>query len=218
MGRKQPSVQQLHDLIWVCRRLAAALQGETTILQALDSVLGDAPIGPAHLLQAMKTNLLCDGTVGRGLVSLVPSFVWGAILSGELRGALGDALIAVADRLETEESLGPKGCDALHHYSLAFGRLALQLQLRAPLLQALEAAAESLPAPEVGEILFAAAEGVRAGADLSEALSRVAADLPPSAFEMIRNGEQAGNLPISLSIVSDYLLDEARARKEAKNA
>ncbi len=83
MGRKQLSTHDAGDVIWVCRHLAAALQGDATILQALDTVLPEAPAGLEALLSAMRENLVTEATVGRGLIGDSP-FIWGTILSGEL--------------------------------------------------------------------------------------------------------------------------------------
>jgi type II secretory pathway component PulF len=209
MGRKQLSTHDAGDVIWVCRHLAAALQGDATILQALDTVLPEAPAGPKSLLSAMRENLVTEATVGRGLIGDVPSFIWGTMLSGELYGAPAPALVKLADRLEVERTTGPVKHKQLYAHSLAIGRLGLMLQVRVPILSALEAAAESASVPEVRDALFAARAAVSDGADLSEALCRVAADLPPAAIDMIRDAEKAGRLPEALPVVSDYLLDEA---------
>ena len=215
MGQNQLSGQAVKDVVWVCRHLAAALQGDTTILQALDSISPRAPAGPRALLRAMRDNLVSEATVARGLISRVPSFIWGTILSGELHGAPGPALAKLADRLELEQA-GPSPHDRqLHAYSLALGRLGLMLQVGVPILQALEAAAESTVPPEPRRALLAAREAVQDGADLSEALAPVAADLPPMTIEMIRDGERAGRLAETLSIVADYLLDEAAKARPA---
>ncbi len=216
MGQNQLSAQAAKDVVWVCRRLAAALQGDTTILQALDSISPRAPAGPRALLRAMRDNLVSEATVARGLISRVPAFVWGTILSGELHGAPGPALTKLADRLEAERSLPASHNRLLREYSLAVGRLGLMLQVGVPILQALEAAAESIVVPEPRGALLAAREAVRGGADLSEALAPVAADLPPMTIEMIRDGEQTGRLAETLSIVADYLLDEAAKARPAR--
>jgi len=212
-GRKKrsagPPGPDFGDVIWVCRRLAAALQDGATILHALDSILKEAPAGPKSLLGAMRGNLVTEATVARGLISLVPSFVWGTMLSGELYGAPGPALTKLADRLAAEREVTGPADPVLRDYSFALGRLGLMLQVRVSVLQALESVAESASTADVRETLLAAAEGVRAGADLSDALARVAADLPSDAVEMIRDGERSGRLPDALPIVADYLMDEA---------
>jgi len=224
MSRKQPLVEakagrkersagppgpDFGDVIWVCRRLAAALQDGATILQALDSILKEAPAGPKSLLGAMRGNLVTEATVARGLISLVPSFVWGTMLSGELYGAPGPALTKLADHLAAEQEATGAADPVLRDYSLALGRLGLMLQVRVPILQAMDAVAESAAVSEVREAMLAAREGVGDGADLSDALARVAADLPSDAVEMIRDGERSGRLPDALPIVADYLMDEA---------
>jgi type II secretory pathway component PulF len=108
MGRKQLSTDDAGDVIWVCRHLAAALQDDASILQALDSILLGAPSGPKALLQAMRQNLVSEATVARGLIPLgLPPFVWETILSGELHGAAAPALVKLADRLEAERAAGP---------------------------------------------------------------------------------------------------------------
>jgi len=224
MSRKQPSAEtkpagkgqtesptgaDFGDVIWVCRRLAAALQSDVTILQALDRTVCEAPAGPRSLLSAMRDNLVTEATAGKGLISRVPSFVWGTMLSGELYGALGPALTGLADHLAAEQEATGAADPVLRDYSLALGRLGLMLQVRVPILQAMDAVAESAAVSEVREAMLAAREGVGDGGDLSEALSRVAAEVPPEAIEMIRDGEQAGRLAEALPIVADYLMDEA---------
>ena len=210
MGQKQLSAEDAGDVIWVCRHLAAALQGETTILQALDLLLPTAHSGRKELVAAMRQGLVGEANAARGLIPLgLPSFVWGTILSGELRGDAASGLTRVADRLEIERAAGPAGDKRLHAYSLALGRLGVMLQEWVPVLTALEATADSIPSPEVRDAMFAARDAVREGVDLSQALSRVAAGLPPAAIDMIRDAEKAGRLAETLSIVSDYLQDEA---------
>jgi len=205
------------DTIWVCRRLAAALHQGMTILHALESALTGAPAGPRALLEAMRENLVSEGTAARGLIPLrFPSFIWGTVLSGELCGGPGEALALLADRLEAEQASPAPQDRILHLYSLALGRLGLMRQVGVPMLQALEAAAESVDLSDVRDAIGAAREAVGAGAELSDALERVAAGLPAAAVDMIRDGEESGRLPQTLSVVSDYLLDEA-SRQPARS-
>jgi type II secretory pathway component PulF len=209
MGRKQLSTHDAGDVIWVCRHLAAALQGDATILQALDTVLPEAPAGPKSLLSAMRENLVTEATVGRGLIGDVPSFIWGTILSGELHGALGPALAKLADHLDGERQTAIGADSILRDYSFALGRLGLMLQVRVPLPEALESAAESAALPETRETILAAHDGIRDGADFSEVLSRVTAAIPAGAVDIIRDAEVAGRLSEALPVVADYLMDEA---------
>jgi type II secretory pathway component PulF len=210
MGHKQLSAEDAGDVIWVCRHLAAALQRETTILPALDSLLLATRSGRKELVAAMRQGLIGEANVARGLVPLgLPSFIWGTILSGELRGDAASGLTRVADRLEIERAAGLVRDKRLYAYSLALGRLGVMLQEWVPILSALEAAADSVSSPEVRDAMLAARDAVREGVDLSQALSRIAAGLPPAAIDMIRDAEQAGRLAEALAVVSDYLQDEA---------
>ncbi len=210
MGQKQLSTEDAGDVIWVCRRLAAALQEGATILHALDSLLPTARSGRKELVAAMRQGLVGEGNAALGLIPLgLPSFVWGTILNGERRGATALGLTRVADRLEIERVAGPARDKRLHAYSLALGRLGVMLQEWVPILTALEAAADSIPSPEARDAMLAARDAVREGVELSQALSRVAAGLPTAAIDMIRDAEKAGRLAEVLSVVSDYLQDEA---------
>jgi len=210
MGRKQLSTHDVGDVIWVCRHLAAALQGDVSILQALDGVLPGAPSSPKVLLNAMRQNLVSGDGAARGLIPLgLPSFVWGTIFSGESYGTPGMALTKLANHLEVERQFTAAADPIIRDYSLTLGRLGLMLQVRVPLLEALESASESAAIPEVCETILAAREGIRDGADFSEVLSRVTAAIPSEAVDMIRDAELAGRLAEALPVVADYLMDEA---------
>ncbi len=50
MGQEQLSGSEASDLIWVCRHLADALQGDTTVLRALDAISETAPPRARRLL------------------------------------------------------------------------------------------------------------------------------------------------------------------------
>jgi type II secretory pathway component PulF len=210
MGHKQLSTRDVGDVTWLCRHLAAALQDDATILQALDTLLPRAPSGPKAMLQAMRQGLVSQANAARGLTPLgLPSFVWGTILSGELHGTPGPALTKLADYLDGERQTARGADSTLRDYSCALGRIGLMLQVRVPLLQALESAAESAALPDVREAILAACDGIRDGADLSEVLSRVTAAIPAEAVDIIRDAELAGRLAEALPVVADYLLDEA---------
>ena len=224
MGRKQPSAQDMRALIWVCRRLASALHEEMTLVPALDAISEHAPATSRLLLRALRQGALSRDGMARALIPQgFPAFMWGALLYGELSATVAAAATLLADRLELEQVMAPPEDPALHCYSLFFGRLAMMLQVGVPLAQALEDAAESAAVPEVREILTGVAGAVHNGGDLSEALARAASDLPPMTVQMIRDGEEEEDrLPPALSVVADYLLDEAgqehSTKKEARNA
>jgi len=212
------------DLIWLCRRLASALHGGAKPVSALDAVAAEAPPSLAKTIKAMRGHLASGDCMGRGLAQLgLPSYIWGAIFSGEVCGELEQAATLLADRLELERSLPPPANPRRHSLSLAFGRLGLLLALHAPMLTALEAAAESLPDPKVRSHLLAAREAVTRGADLADALAQLAPDLPPMTLDMIRDAERDGRLPEALPVIADYLLDVAadkpvrRAHKEVRH-
>jgi len=216
MSGKQFSPQDQTDMIWVCRRLAAALQGEERIASALDHLAASAPKGPRRILSAMRDSLHVGKTAADGLLGIgMPSFVFGTMKAGEVGAAVGEAASRLAGRLELEQNAGKPRNQGLLAYSLAFGRLGLMLGLRIPALTAIETAAGSVSGSPAESVLMRAREEVRQGVDLSEALERVGADLPEMTVEMIRDGEQDGRLADALSVVADYLLDEAGAARKA---
>ena len=98
------------------------------------------------------------------------------------------------------------------------------LDLKAPILTALEAAAESLADTNVRSEVLAARSAVRAGADFSDALVECCPNVPDAAIDMIRDAEREGRLSAALPIIADYLLDVAgekparRRKQEARNA
>lgn len=223
-GRGSPSRWEPRDLLWVCRHLAAALQGEQDILRALDALSQHSPARLRGLLAAMRQSYVAGNALARGLIpSGVPSYLWGTMLAGELQRDLPGALNKLAERIETEQLMPLPRDRQLHAYSLALGRLGMMLQVGVPLVQATEAAAESGLLAEVREALMGVSRAVSDGSDLSEALARAAPDLPPMTTEMIRDAEAAGNLSSALPVVADYLLDAAgekapRRGKEAHHA
>jgi type II secretory pathway component PulF len=137
----------------------------------------------------------------------MPGFVWTAVRAGELSANLPLALSRLADWLEVEQC-SPSSPSRLRDYALALGRTGMMLSLGVPILSALEKAAES-PDPELTEMLFAARAVVQEGVSLADALERVIPDLPPLTAEMVRDGEGEGRLDFALSVVADYLFDQA---------
>jgi type II secretory pathway component PulF len=222
MTTKALTPQQMADMIWLCRRLASALQNETPAVSGLESLAREAPPGAKRLAAAMRQHAAIGDCMARGLADLgVPSWVWGTLLSGEQQANPEYALTQVASRLELEQSLGEAADRRLRSFSLAFGRLSVMLALGVPILTGLEAAAEGLPDPHARDAIFAAREAVRQGADLSDALAD--AGLPPMTLDMIRDGEADNRLAEALSVIADYLLDAAqhgsarRPKKEVCN-
>ena len=225
MSHKQLSAQEVTDLIWVCRRLAASLQGGKEIMPAVDALSAQAPPGPGRLLRAMRESFVAGNSLGRGLIPLgYPGFMWGMILAGEVSSIIPEALTRLADRLEAEQAAPEPHNRRLYTYSLAFGRLGLLLKTGVPVLQALEVSADSVPDEDVRGGFLAVRQAVREGAMMSNTFASVTDDLPPTVIEIIADAEGAGRLDDALSIIGDYLLDEAgkkqtrRGRKEASNA
>jgi len=225
MSRKQLSAQDIADLILVCRRLAAALQSGEEIVPALDAISAHAPPGPAHLLHVIRQSFVTGSGLGRGLIPLgFPTFMWLMIEVGEITSMITDALSGLADRLAAEQATSAPRDRRLYAYSLAFGRLGLMLKSGVPVIQAVEAAAESVGDEDVQGAFMAVRDEVREGMLMANAFAKVADDLPPMVIEMIADTEVAGRLDDGVSIISDYLLDEAgekRTRggpKEAHNA
>ena len=216
MPSQSLSPQDQSHMIWVCRRLAAALHGEDTLVSALDRLARSAPKGPRRIASAMRESLRTGKQAADGLLDIgLPWFVFGTIKAGELGAMIGPSVALLADRLELEQQTGRPKNRKLFAYSLALGRMGLMLGMRAPMLTALETAANSVPGSHAQRVLMGARDKVCQGADLSEALKEVKADLPEGTLDMIRDGEKDSRLPEALSVVSDYLLDEAGAARRA---
>ncbi len=210
MSGKQLSHSQTSDIIWLCRRLASALQGEASLLPALDALVKQAPVKLRAFAQAMRKHVRAGAYLAGALRQEgLPSFVWGAVQSGEARAAPAQALNEVADRLELEQGVSAPADRELYAYSLALGRLGMLIRVGVPILIALESAAESVPGSRARDALMVARDAVRQGSDLADALRRAAPELPPGAADIMRDGEQEGRLGEVLPIVADYLLDEA---------
>jgi len=211
MAKQRLSPQGQADLVWFCRRMASALQGNHSVLAALDAILGGAPrglhgrIGEARR-RALGGARLPEAVAGWGL----PRFAWEAVDMGDRAHQLPKVLRHVADRLEAEQ-LAPASADRrLYDYSLAFGRIGLLLLCGVELGEAVACAAESVSPSETSEVLLAAQEAVvNTGLTWSEALARLAPDLPALTVEMIREAEEERRLGDALLVVSDYLLEEA---------
>jgi len=216
MAAKTSARVPVADLIWLCRRLASALQADEPVLSALDSFARKGPPGVARAVQAMRRRVATGDRMGRGLADMgVPAYVWGSLLCAELQGDPLKALTRIADRLELEQSLTGPGDASIHSYALGIGRLAMVLAVGVPVLTALEAAAEGLlDGPR--EALLGAGKLIRDGADLSDALAQTARGLPPLTIEMIRDAERDDRLVEALPVVADYLLDAAQQRSASR--
>jgi type II secretory pathway component PulF len=206
------------DLIWICRRLAARLQEGLTIAPALEAVAAEAPERMRAPLRAMRESMGSGGRLAQELAGHgAPAFVSGAVWRGECAAALDRALTLIADRLEAEQGIKPPRDRGLLAYSLALGRLGMLLVVGAPLVQALEAAAESAGESEAGGALAAARKEMLQGGTLSDALERSAAGLPTLAIDMIRDGESDGRLHEALPIIADYVLDASNQAGPARH-
>ena len=211
MSAEKPRAPDPGDIIWFCRRLASALQGERSLLSALEATMSDAPPGLRAPLRALRQCVRAGGRISAAMREHEwPSFVWATVQHGENRGAVDDALIRVAETLEGERALRPPRDRRLHAYSIAFGRLSAMLETHVPILTALEVAAEAAGRGEPHDVFMAARDAMRGGSTLADALERMSPVLPEMTFEMIREAECGGRLPAALRVVSDYLLDEAQ--------
>jgi type II secretory pathway component PulF len=203
------SPQDRNNVVWFCRRLAAALQGQDSLLVAVATIAtGATPAQRTYL-----TRLRRQVEAGRHLSDAVfpdsqPAYLWGPLRGGENRNDLAPALAGIAERLEAEAAY-PQSPSRLQAYAIALARLGFTLSLGVPILAAMEGAAESVPDAEVTEVLFAVRAAVGEGVGLGDALARLAPDLPPLTADMIRDGEEEGRLDFALSVVSDYLFDQA---------
>lgn len=225
MSAKQLSPRQERDLIWLCRRLAGILHTGVSITRALEVAAQDAPARMRAVLITAREHMGSGVKLADELRNLgAPSYVWGAVLSGERGAALDRALPRVADQLELEQAMPVPRDRRLHTYALALGRLGMMLAVGVPILQALEAAAESVGAGETNSALMEARKAIAQGGTLSGALEQMAAHLPPMTIEIIRDGEDEGRLGEVLPIAADYVADEAGqetirgSKKEISNA
>jgi type II secretory pathway component PulF len=211
MAKQQLSPQDQADLIWVCRRLASVLQDNHSVLAALDAIRADAPRGlHGRIGEARRRTLggarLPEAVDGWGL----PRFAWEAVALGDRAHRLPEVLRHVADRLEAEQVVPASADRRLYDYSLAFGRIGLLLLCGVELREAVAYAAESVSPSETSEVLLAAQEAAtNAGLTWSEAVARLAPDLPALTVEMIHDAEEERRLGRALLVVSDYLLEEA---------
>jgi len=225
MSAEKPRAPDPGDIIWFCRRLASALQGERALLSALEATMGDAPPELQDRLRALWRCVCAGGRISAAMREHGwPSFVWGMVENGERTSALDLALIRVAETLEGERAVRPPRDRRLHAYSIAFGRLSAMLATHVPILTALEVAAEATAGGEPHDVFMAARDAMRGGSTLADALERMSPVLPEMTFEMIGEAECEGRLPAALRVVSDYLLDEAQQpprggrRQEVSNA
>jgi type II secretory pathway component PulF len=213
MVAKPLSARSRSDLTWLCRRLAEPLQDGATLDAALQKIEGKAPDRLRPLIAALRRRLATGGMISKELTQQgAPSYVAETVEWGERRGALDPALFALADHLEWEQAVAA-GDPRLRAYALGFGRLGMLLGVGMPALQALEPVAESLRPSEASEAFAAARKAIADGASVADALQGAARDLPPTTFEMIRDGEDEGRLGEVLPIVADYVLDEAGQKR-----
>jgi type II secretory pathway component PulF len=195
MTAKLLSRQGIGNLVWLCRRLAGALQTGASVPRGLGSAAEEGPPGLQSLLDALRKRVAAGGRMSEELVHQgLPSHAWGAVRYGEAAAALDRALVRLADELDWERAMAAPREGKLHTYSLAFARLGMMLAAGVPAAQALEAAAGSVGACEVRDALVAARKAIAAGDALGNALHRAAPNLPPMTIEMIRDGENDGRL------------------------
>lgn len=88
---------------------------------------------------------------------------------------------------------------------LYFAQLQLPLSCGVPILAALELAREHIPDPTMKANLSSASRKIRAGQTLSRSLQ---GKLPPIAMQIIRTGEETGNLDTALHNLTEYYTDE----------
>jgi len=224
--------QDARILIWLCRRLTGDLQAGASIARALDQAARDAPPKARPLVAAIRKRVAAGGRVSEQLADLrLPSWVWGAVRHGEARGDLACALEPLAAEIEFEQATPAPSNRQLYQYSLAFRRMGMLLTVGVPILEALEAAAESVDDRDVSRSACAVRKAVLDGGAVSDALAGEAPNLPPMTIEMIRDAESDGRLDQALPVVADYLLEAAsekptrrhrppnqRANKEVSNA
>lgn len=206
------------DFIWLCRRLASALHGDTSILCALDSVADDAPPTLAAPLRVMRQSVRAGRRIPDALAKLEwPPFIVGMVHNGDIRNAVETAFTLIADQLEAERAVPAAKDSGLRAYAISLARLGVMVEAGVPVLTALEAAAATDPRSQSHDVLLAARDPVRRGADLAETLASLAPDLPEMTIDMIRDAERDGHLGKALPVIADYLLDaagEAKSRRK----
>jgi type II secretory pathway component PulF len=224
MSPQKTSTETEH-LIWLCRRLSSALQADMPVLEALESVKEEAAAEVRELLKPMRASVAAGKFLSQGLAAAgAPAWVWRSLYAAETWAATTHGLDRIADELEAEASLPRSAASRLGLLGLTLARLGLMFDLKAPILTALEAAAESVTDDDVRCEVLAAGSAVRAGVDLSDALMECCPDLPRAAIDMIRDAERASRLSAALPVIADYLLDVARderprhQKQEASNA
>ena len=208
-ARTEP-VPKTGDIIWLCRRLSSALQADTPLLEALDSVQEGATAEVLAFVKPIRASVTAGKFLSQGLeAARVPAWVWRALYAAETWAATAEGLDRIADELEEEATLPPSAASRLGLLGLTLARVGLMLDLKAPILTALEAAAESLSDPDLRSEVLLVRGAIRGGTDLSEALREHCPDLPDAAIDMIRDAECEGRLSAALPIIADYLLDVA---------
>ena len=208
-GKSIPAPREA-DLIWLCRRLASALHGDTSVLCALDAVAQDAPAALAAPLRAMHQSVRAGRGISDALVRLGwPPFVSGLVRNGESRNAVEAVLLLIADQLEAEQATPTPSDRDLHAYAVALARLGVMLGVGVPVLTALETAAATDPRSQSHDVLLAARDPIRRGAELADTLASLAPDLPEMTIDMIRDAERDGRLGEAFPVIADYLFDAA---------
>ncbi len=225
MSPKATSTAQTEHLIWLCRRLSSALQADMPVLEALQSVKEGAAAEVRELLKPIRASVAAGKFLSQGLAAArAPAWVWRSLYAAETWAATTEGLDRIADELEAEASLPRSAASRLGVLGLTLARLGLMLDLKAPILTALEAAAESLTDADARGEVLAARNALRAGVDLSDALMQCCPNLPDAAIDMIRDAERDGRLGGALPVIADYLFDVAadeptrRQKQEASNA
>jgi type II secretory pathway component PulF len=214
MALKRFSPHAAADFIWICRRLAGALQAGATLSPALDAAAQRAPARLRPLVDALRRRVARGGRLSDEIREQgAPSYVWEAVSRGEAGATLPAALALLADRLELEQGIAAPRDPKLHAYALAFGRMGMLVALRVPFLTVLEAAAESVAPSAATDALMAARKGVSEGDSFSDALERAGPDVPRMTIEMIRDGENDRRVGEALAVIADYLLDEEQPTK-----
>jgi type II secretory pathway component PulF len=195
------------------------------VLEALESAKEGAAAEVRELLKPMRANVAAGKFLSQGLAAAgAPAWVWRSLYAAETWAATAHGLDRIANELEAEASLPPSGTSRLGVLGLTLARLGLMFDLKAPILTAFEAAAESLTDADLRDEVLAAQSAVRAGVDLSDALMECCPSMPHAAIDMIRDAERASRLSAALPVIADYLLDVAgdepprRQSQEASNA
>lgn len=121
-------------------------------------------------------------------------------------------------RLKVKKSVQKKPRVRLRDLAVFTRQLATMISAGIPILESVEILSEQVEDPGFKEILKEISDEVRAGTDLSEAMSHHSDVFKDLYVNMIRAGEAAGQLDEILNRLAEYLEETDALRREIKSA